>query len=257
MYPEFFQLGDTTLYSYGVLIMIGTVAGYFYMASAAKRELHVDQSKIQNLVILLIGGAFIGGKLFFYFEDPGFYFHPPSNMFVNFRTGFVFYGSLLFAVPLAIWYFRKEKWPLWSMLDHIAITTLIVHFFGRVGCFLAGCCYGKETTMVWGVTFSHELSKARPLHTSLHPSQLYEAFTLLVLFVGLLLFKKYKRFEGQLFIIYLVSYSVARGFLELFRGDLRRGFVIDNVLSHSQFISLIIISIALLLYRKRRSGAKN
>lgn len=250
MHPELFTIGSTTVHTYGFLIMIGALLGYIYMAYTCKRDLGISPDKIQSLAIIVILGAFAGGKLFFYFERPSFYFNPPSNMLVNFRTGFVFYGSLLFAVPLAIWFFRKEKWPLWPMMDRLAITTLIIHMFGRLGCFSAGCCYGKPTDVAWGVTFTDQLSKAEPLHTALHPTQLYEAGFLAILLAVLLMFQRHKRFEGQIFFIYLITYAVGRGVIEIFRGDLRRGFIIEDVLSHSQFISLLIIAFALWMYKR-------
>ena len=250
MHPILFEIGDFTIHTYGFMIMTGAFLAYLYMSRAAKKELGIDPDKIQTLAIYLILSAFIGGKLLFYLEDPGYYFNPPSNMTKNFRTGFVFYGSLLFAVPLAVWYFRKEKWPLWPMMDRLAITTLIIHMCGRIGCFSAGCCYGVPTEKPWGVKFSHEHTQAEPMHVALHPTQLYEAFFLLGILVFLIMFKRHKRFEGQLFMIYLMLYAGGRALIEIFRGDLRRGFIIEDVLSHSQFISIFIIAFVLWMYRR-------
>ena len=250
MHPEFFSIGNFPVHTYGFMIMLGALLAYLYMVRTAKKELGIDPDKIQPVALYIILGAFIGGKLLFFFEKPSFYFNPPSNMLENFRTGFVFYGSLLFAVPIAIWYFRKEKWPLWAMMDGLAIATLILHTSGRMGCFFAGCCYGTPTDLPWGVTFTDELAQAKPLHTALHPTQLYESFFLLSVLVFLIMFKRYKRFEGQLFMMYLMLYAVGRGVIEIFRGDLRRGFLIEDVLSHSQFISFFIIAFALGMYRR-------
>jgi len=250
MHPELFSIGNFTVHTYGFMIMLGALLGYLYMSRAAKKELGIDPDKIQTLAIYVILSAFIGGKLFFYFEKPSYYFNPPSNMLEDFRTGFVFYGSLLFAVPIAVWFFRKEKWPLWPMMDRLAITTLIIHMFGRLGCFSAGCCYGIPTDAAWGVTFTDPLSQADPKHIALHPTQLYEALFLAGVLVFLLMFKRYKRFEGQLFMIYLMLYAVGRAVIEIYRGDLRRGFIIEDVLSHSQFISVFIIAFALWMYRR-------
>ena len=256
MHPELFSIGNFTVHTYGFMIMLGALLGYIYMSMSAKKDLGIDPDKIQTLAIYVILAAFIGGKLFFYFEKPSFYFNPPSNMLVNFRTGFVFYGSLIFALPIAVWFFRKEKWPLWPMLDRLAITTLIIHASGRLGCFAAGCCYGVPTDAPWGVTFTHELSQAEPLHTALHPTQLYESFFLMGILVFLLMFKRHQRFEGQLFSIYLMLYAIGRGVIEIFRGDLRRGFIIEDILSHSQLISIFMIAVALWMYVRQRKRGK-
>lgn len=260
MHPEFvsFELfgNEITIHFYGLLIALGAFSGYLYMAHNAKKQLGVDTEVIQGLCIWIIFAAFVGGKVLFYMEKPSFYFNPPSNMLHNFRTGFVFYGSLIFAIPTAIWYFRKYKLPLLPMLDLLAITACIIHIFGRMGCFMAGCCYGLPTDKPWGVTFTDEISKA-PLHQSLHPTQLYEIFLIGSIMVVLLMFKRYQRFKGQLFFIYVMLYAVGRSINEIFRGDIRRGFVIDNVLSHSQFISLLLIAAMLYFYvRTQKRSAR-
>lgn len=250
MYPELFRIGDFIVPAYGFLIMVGAGIGFFYMKYATKKELGIDGDKIKTLAILMVFGAFVGGKLFFYLEKPSYYFNPLSNMMVDFRSGFVFYGSLLFVIPLAIWFFRREKWPAWPMLDHFAITATIVHGFGRLGCFLAGCCYGLPTKSAVGVVFTDLKSKA-PLDQHLHPTQLYSFSLIFALFLLLLMFKRHKRFEGQLFFIYIAVYAAGRSVIEIFRGDLRRGFVLENWISHSQFISILLITIVTWLYWKR------
>ena len=248
MFPEIIEIAGQTIYSYGVLIAIGAALGFYYTSHHAKIELGIDPDKIQTLAIMIILAAFIGGKFFYYLEEPGFYFNPPSNMLKNFRTGFVFYGSLLFVIPTAVWFFRKNKLPVLPMLDIIAITGTIVHFFGRLGCFAAGCCYGIPTDSALGVIFTHEASKAKPHHVALHPTQLYEATLILSIFLILNMFKRYQRFQGQLFLVYIALYALGRGVIEIFRGDIRRGFIIDDILSHSQLISLVMVGGVLYFY---------
>ncbi len=235
--------------------MTGAFVAYFYMVWISKKELKIEKDKIQSLCIYVILAAFIGGKLLFFLEKPSYYFNPPSNMLNNFRQGFVFYGSLLFAIPTAIWYFRKEKWPVWSVLDRLAIAGVIVHMFGRMGCFFAGCCYGLPTDGFLAVTFTDPISQAEPLHTPLHPTQLYEATFLLFVLGTLLMIRRNQRFDGQVILIYIALYSVGRGIIEVFRGDLRRGFVIEDILSHSQFISLLLLAgVSFLYFRLRKKN---
>lgn len=251
MHPEFFTFSlfgsSITLHYYGVLIAIGAFFGYLYLARAAKAELGIPTETIQGLARWIIIAAIVGGKLLFYLEKPAFYFGNPANMLNNFRTGFVFYGSLLFAVPAAIWYIRRHKVPVLPLLDRLAITSCIIHGFGRWGCFMAGCCYGLPTDHHFGVTFTDPLSKA-PLHESLHPTQLYEVSLITVILAILIMFKRHKRFEGQLFIVYVVLYAVGRSITELFRGDMSRGYIIDGLLTHSQFISILLVGMAIYFY---------
>ena len=248
MHPELFSIGGFQIHTYGFMIMLGAVLGFFYMSYSAKKELGIEKDKIQNLAIFIIIAAFVGGKLLFYLENPSYYFGSWEAMRRNFRTGFVFYGSLLFAIPVVVWFFKKEKWPLWAMMDRIAITACIIHSMGRMGCFFAGCCHGVPTDVPWGVTFTHRLSQAEPLHTPLHPTQLYSSFMILTILVILVMLKRHQRFEGQLFFVYIILYAIGRGIIEIFRGDEERGYIVDNLLSHSQFISIIVIAITIWVY---------
>lgn len=257
MHPELFSIGKFTIHTYGFMIMIGASLGFLYMSYTVKKELGIEREKIQNLAIFIILSAFIGGKLFFYLENPSYYFGSLQNMKNNFRTGFVFYGSLLFAIPVVIWFFKKEKWPVWSMMDRIAITACIIHGMGRLGCFFAGCCHGIPSNLPWAVTFTDPLSQAEPLNTALHPTQLYSATLIFSLLIILLMFKRHKRFEGQLFFIYIILYAAGRSLIEIVRGDEERGYIIDGIISHSQFISLIVISVAIWGYLKFKNSAKS
>ncbi len=205
------------------------------------------------LFLLLIFAGVVGGKLFLIFEDPSLYLSHPTELLS--KNGFVFYGSLLTAIPVMLWYFKKNKLPVAGMLDVMAAVTCIVHGFGRIGCFNAGCCYGKSTQSFLGVVFTDPACQAEPLNVSLHPTQLYEASSVFLILIILLIIDRKKNFDGQVFLTYLILYAIARSVIELFRGDLQRGFVIDNVLSYSQFVSLILIVVAIYFYVKLKRKA--
>ena len=142
------------------------------------------------------------------------------------------------------------------MLDIMAITGTIVHFFGRIGCFCAGCCYGLPTGSDWGIVFTDPASKASPLHEHLHTTQLYSAGMILTIGLILWFFKQRKRFHGQVFLIYLALYAFGRSIIEVYRGDEARGFVIEDILSHSQFISLLVVSAVIYYYFKLDKKAR-
>ena len=112
MHPEFITIGSLTIHMYGLMIMLGAITGYFYLSRTSKKELGIEPEKIQNLAIIIIVAAFLGGKLLFYLEEPSYYLTSWDNMAGNFRTGFgIGDGSLLFALPAIVWYFRKQKFP--------------------------------------------------------------------------------------------------------------------------------------------------
>lgn len=254
MYPELLEIGAFVMHSYGFFIALGSYAAYSYLAYAAKKELGIDNRKISTLFMIIVAAAFVGGKLLFYLEDPAYYFNTPSNMVRSIGNGFVFFGSLLFVIPAVGWYFRQHKIPVWPMLDLLGITACIVHAFGRVGCFLAGCCHGIPTEAWVGVTFTDPNCSAEPLHTPLHPTQLYEAASIAAIGFFLWWLKKRKKFEGQVFLVYLILYGVARSIIEVFRGDEERGYIIEHWLSHSQFISVLLIVAVAFVYRLRAQG---
>jgi phosphatidylglycerol---prolipoprotein diacylglyceryl transferase len=248
MHPVLFTLGPVTIYTYGFCIAIGALLGFLYMNRLGSKFYGLTFDQSNTLFILLVLAGFVGGKFFMLFESPSYYFQHPGHLFSG--SGFVFYGSFLFAIPCMLWYFRKNKIPTLGMLDIMAPVTCIVHGFGRIGCFMAGCCYGKPTLSSFGVIFTDAKCQAEPLNTRLYPTQLMEAGLIFIILGALLLLRHRKKFDGQLFLIYLMSYATGRGILEIFRGDLDRGFLIKDVLSNSQLISLLIIALAAFFYVK-------
>lgn len=238
-----------SIYSYGTLIALGAFLGYVYTAIKAKKRFGVKNDTIQTLIILIVIAAVVGGKFFMIFEDPIGFIHDPASLIEDFGNGFVFYGSLIFAVPTIIIFLRVKKIPIWPMFDVIAVLTTIVHAFGRLGCFMAGCCYGVPHKGFPSVVFTDPKSQAEPLHTPLHPTQLYSACTIAAIGLFLVWYEKRKKFDGELMLLYLMIYAVARAVIEVFRGDVQRGYVIDGILSNSQFISILIFSGTAMLYR--------
>ena len=247
MHPILFQLGPITVYTYGFYIAVGATLGFTYMAIQGKKQFGLTFDKANTLFILLVLSAVVGGKVFFFFESPAYYLKNLSTLLSG--SGFVFYGSLLFCIPTMLFFFKKNNLPILGMLDIMGMVTCIVHAFGRIGCFNAGCCYGTHTDSFLGVIYSHEKCQA-PLGESLHPVQLYESGFIFLLLAGLWLLRGRKQFDGQLFLLYLMIYAGGRSVLELFRGDEARGYIVPGWISHSQFISILVIVISAISYFK-------
>lgn len=246
MHPVLFEVAGISLYSYGFMIALGAIAGVAYMAIQGKQDVGLTFDQANSLFLFICLAAFLGGKLFLIFEDPAYYLGHLQKLLTG--RGFVFYGSFLFAIPTMFLFFRSNKLPTYAMLDVMAVTTCLVHMFGRMGCFMAGCCYGKPTASVFGVTFTNAACQA-PLNTPLHPTQLYEAIYILAVMIVLIFLRSRKKFYGQLFLVYLILYAVGRFGLEYFRGDRARGFVIEHYISNSQFIAILILATVLFIYR--------
>jgi phosphatidylglycerol---prolipoprotein diacylglyceryl transferase len=248
MHPVLFEIGSLKIYSYGFMIAIGVISAVTYLALRGKQEVKLTFDQANNLFLIIFLAAIIGGKFFLFLERPSYYVTDPGKLFTG--SGFVFYGSFLFAVPAMLWFFRKNKLPVYQMLDIMAIVTCLVHMFGRVGCFMAGCCYGKPTSSLIGIVFSDPACQAQPLNTPLFPTQLMEAGFILMVMIVLLYIRGKRQFHGQLFLLYLMLYAAGRFVMEYFRGDAVRGFVIEDYISHSQFMALLIIAVVVYFYRK-------
>lgn len=246
MHPVLFEVGGITVYSYGFMIALGVIGGVAYMFFQGKKDVGLTFDQSNALFLLIFIAAFVGGKVFLLLENPSLYLSEPKKLLTG--RGFVFYGSFLFAIPTMLWFFKKHKLNTYKMLDVMAVVTCIVHIFGRIGCFFAGCCYGKPTTGSLGITFTDKACQA-PLNTPLVPTQLLEAgFIFLVMLFLLSIKSKFQKFYGQLFLLYLILYAIGRSVLEIFRGDVARGFIIDGYLSHSQFIALLVVLVTGFVY---------
>lgn len=248
MRPVLFEIGGIAIYSYGFLIALGAVAGITYMVVRGKKEVGLTFDQANSLFLYIFLAAFVGGKVFLFLEDASYYLDHPKKLLTG--KGFVFYGSFLFAIPTMFWFFRKQKLPTYAMLDIMAVTTCLVHMFGRLGCFMAGCCYGLPTDSIFGVTFTDPACDAKPLGTPIHPTQLYESFYIFLVMLVLLFLRGRRKFYGQLFLTYLLLYAIGRYGLEFFRGDLQRGFIIKDYLSHSQFIALLMVAAVAYVYTR-------
>lgn len=227
------------VYSYATCIVIGALIAALYTKHNCRKNLGFEISN--SFFYLLFIASFVGGKVFYYLEKPIYFLNNPSQMLYNFSGGFVFYGSFLFAIPFVIIYFKKRKQPLLLILDILAITTLIVHAIGRIGCFFGGCCYGRPTNGFLGIVFKNSNNIA------VYPIQLFEALVLLTIMTGLLIYKKHQKFSGQIFLLYLTLYAVSRIILENFRGD-ARVYLFNGLMSQAQTIALLLIIISIITF---------
>jgi len=250
--PDFLQgflPAHISLHSYGFMIALGVIAS-FIIALKMTKKYGLNADKLSSLFLWVMIAAVVGGRIFFYFEDINRYISDPSQLLEVRGGGFVFYGSLIFAVPTLIWWLKRNKIPVRPVLDIIAFISPTIQSFGRVGCFMAGCCHGKVCDNALGVTFSHPDTLARPINTPLYPTQLFDIGINLIIIATLLLIRKKKQFEGQLFLIYIVMYGVGRSINEIYRGDEARGFVFNGLLSHSQFIAICLIAITTVFWMR-------
>ncbi|MDH5173997.1 MAG: prolipoprotein diacylglyceryl transferase [Elusimicrobiota bacterium] len=244
MYPVLFRLGPLTIYSYGLMVAIGCLAGFFYIRGEAKR-IGFDMEKIMSLFLWVLISGFVGGRILYIFVEWERFLNEPLRTIFG-RGGFVFYGGFVLAFGIGVWQIRRKSLNLWKTADIFTPAVAVAYAIGRIGCFLNGCCYGRPTDSWLGVSFPSE-SPAGSLGEPLIPIQLFSSLNLFVIFGVLLTLRRYKKFDGQLFWLYVLLYGVSRSIIEIFRGD-PRGQI--WMFSTSQFLGIIFAILALIMLGK-------
>src|SRR5215203_5368735 len=252
MYPEINHIGSFPINTYGVFLAMAFLCAILVTVRLARRD-GLPSEKIYDLSLWMLLAASIGSKILMLFTEPEYRDHPWQLVSLDFlRSGGVFYGGLIGAVLMGYFLLKRYKLPWWKTADACAPGIAIGNFFGRQGCFAAGCCWGKPTTLPWGVKFTqrgHEITGV-PINSYLHPTQLYESFAMLLVFVFLIWLHKRKRFSGQVILAYALLYSAIRFAIEFVRDDPRGdvlGLTTLTGLSTSQLISLVIGITALIV----------
>lgn len=239
MRPILLQFGTFRIYAYGFFIVLGFIAAVVLAAlKIRKSNVGVSFENIVDLFFYTVLSALIGARLLFVLINFDLYRQHPVEIFKIWEGGLVFYGGFALAVTVAFCYMRWHRLPIWKLADTISPLIALGLSLGRIGCFFAGCCYGKETSLPWAVVFRNQDSLAR-LNTPLHPTQLYDAVNGLGIFFLLSWIEKRKTFDGQIFWLFLFLYVTTRFFIEIFRGD-PRGFLFGNLLSTSQAIGVLL-----------------
>jgi phosphatidylglycerol---prolipoprotein diacylglyceryl transferase len=255
VYPELFKVGPFTVYTYGVLLAASYLLG-LRLAMWRAKKWGLDPNRVLDLGIYIIIAALVGAKLLLLIVDFD-QFRNPRELLNLARLGGVFYGGLLLAVGVAFWYIHRHRLPFWTTCDVFAPGIALGHVTGRLGCLAAGCCYGKPTDMPWAIVFTNPLAAANvgtPLGIPLHPTQVYEAGTsLIILAILLATERRGRRFAGRTFWAYMFLYAISRYVIEIYRGD-PRGTVF-GMFSTSQFISVVLapLSLIMLFWLSRRA----
>lgn len=244
MFPELFSIGPVTIHSYGLMVAVGVITAVWLADARAMKTGVAEEGFMFNLGLFSVIGGFAGSKILFWLTILPDVLANPSIM-EDFGNGFVVYGGLIGGILTAVAYCRVKKTDFFACFDIAAPVIALAQFFGRIGCFLAGCCYGKQTDSPLGIVFHDSLYA--PVEVPLFPIQLLSAVLNLAnfLFLSWLWDKKIKK--GAVGAMYIITYSVGRFVLEFFRGDLERGAV--GALSTSQFISIftVIIGVGMLI----------
>ena len=254
MHPILFEIRGFPVYTYGVLLAAAYLLGLQF-ALMRGRQRGLDPNRIMDLGIWIIISALAGAKLLLLVIDFKTFTSSWSAFMTLLRSAGVFYGGLIAAVVVALWYLKRHKMPMWTVTDVFAPGIALGHVVGRLGCLFAGCCFGRRTAVPWAITFHSEFAAQNvgtPLEVPLHPTQIYEAGAeLLILVLLLTTERRGKPFPGRTFWSYMLLYGISRSIIEFYRGD-PRGMIWG--FSTSQFLSLLIVplAIAMLVILSRR-----
>ncbi|NOZ12851.1 MAG: prolipoprotein diacylglyceryl transferase [Acidobacteria bacterium] len=258
MFPKLIQIGSFYIPTYGVLVTTGVILGlYLTLRLAAKTGFSKEEKEqTANLIIYTVIGGVLGSKLLLVLVDFHYYVAHPIELVQVLRSGGVFYGGLIGGMLTAAWLFHRYKLSFYRVADVAAPHIALGHAIGRLGCFSAGCCYGKACGLPIAVEFHSKFAHSIvgvPLNTPIYPTQLMSSISLFIIFLVLrFYFWPRRKFQGQMIWLYVLIYSAFRFGIEFFRGDADRGFVF-HILSTSQFISAILFFAAIvMLYRLSR-----
>lgn len=258
MHPVLIDLGFATIGTYGFALVLAYLSAIWFGVFRARQE-GIPPGQILDLSVWLLVGAIVGAKLLLVIVEWRQYVAQPRLLLGIIRLGGVFYGGLIISVLTGLWYMRRKGLDTWQVSDILAPSIALGQAVGRVGCFMAGCCYGKACRLPWAVTFTDPVAHDNvgvPLHVSLHPTQLYSSLNSMVIFTLLLWVSRRKRFRGQVFWTYVGVYSVTRALIEFLRGD-HRGALFGGTVSTSQFVSLLLFLVAVVAYRHLGKRADN
>lgn len=252
MHPILFTLGPFTIHTYGALLATGALLGLWVVFRQAKRAPELNPDHVVNLAFWALIAGLLGTRVFFVFLEPEGFLEHPWRFFALWEGGLVFYGGIAFAVPLVFILARRWRQPLLPLLDVGAPGLALAQGFGRLGCFSAGCCYGRPWDGACSVVFSDPNTLA-PRDIPLHPAQLYSALELFVLFGLLMWLSRHRRFAGQVFFTYGLIHGVSRLIIEQFRGDWR-GETLVAGLTTTGLLALVfvVVSAAALFFLNRR-----
>jgi len=239
MKNELLTFGPITIYGYGLMISIGVLAAYITAEFRAKR-LHLKHELIFDLTIWSLIGGILGAKLLYLITQVKEIIEDPK-LLLDVSHGFVVYGGIIGGILTGFLFCKRHKLNFLKYFDLVMPSIALAQGFGRIGCLLAGCCYGAETTGAFSIVF-HESNYA-PNGLHLIATQPISSALDFLNFFALIIITKFKKADGQVAGFYLIFYSIGRFILEFFRGDLERGTI--GILSTSQFISIFLLAIGL------------
>jgi len=252
VHPIAFHFGSLSVHWYGVFVAAGFLIGLW---TASRRGLlsGISPETIMDFAPWLMIGVIVGARtlhVITYWREE-FADKPWTEIFMVQHGGLVFYGGFFGAAIATIFYARRKKLPLLKFTDVLAPSVSLGHAFGRIGCLMTGCCFGKQCSLPWAIRFpvGHETHPSGFPATPVHPTQIYESILNFCLYLFLAWLYRRKKFDGQILAAYLLGYAVVRSFVEIFRDDYKASeYFFNGAISPGQFVSIGIFAAGLILF---------
>lgn len=241
MYPILFKIGPLALRSWGFMLLIGFVLGYWLAVKRAEKY-NIPKAVLLDLALYLLLAGIIGGRLVYVLLNINFYAHNPLQIIAIWNGGLSFYGSLGAGVLTTIVFCRRRGISFFRIADLLTPSLALGYAFGRIGCFLNGCCYGVPTNLPWGVRFPGVF-----FGEPVHPVQLYASASNFLFMFVLLWFDKRKKAEGHTFALYMMLYSFYRGLAEILRKGATAQTLFDGI-TQGQVASVVLFFIGVYLW---------
>jgi len=233
MHPILFKIGNFAVYSYGVIIAFSIFLVSFLILRRGGKE-GFNEETLLNVVFLIVVSGLFGARLLHVLVHFSYYFRHPLEIIAIRHGGMAVQGGVIFGLTAGILFLRRTKLPTLKILDLLALYLPLGQAIGRIGCFLNGCCYGKETNFFLSIKFPFD-------NISRHPTQIYYCLSNLFIFLILFFLWKGKRKNGSILLIYFMLYSISRYGIDFLRGNLEPGSL---SLYPTQVISFFIFLIA-------------
>ena len=242
MWPIILKIGPITIYSYGFMLAVGFLTAVWLAGRNVSQRPDFDKEKIIDLVLILLVSGIIGARLTYVLLNIDEYIRSPLEIIKIYHGGLVFYGGLITAVLTGWILVRQWEWDFLKTGDILMPYAALGHAFGRIGCLLNGCCYGRPTESFVGICLPGEIN-------SLHPTQIYSSLSLLAIFVILRVMGDKVKKRGFVTYSYFLLYPSARFTIELFRGDVPK---ILWGLTFSQIVSIMVFLVTIILLTVKR-----
>lgn len=254
MFPVLLDLGFFKINTYGTLIVLGFLVALGLIRRRAKIDGFEPDTAVDLAFWALLMGL-LGSRILYILTQLDYFIANPLKIIDIREGGLVFYGGFISGAATFIYFCRKYKFPMLKTMDMAVPSLAIAQSFGRIGCFFAGCCYGKEAVgLPWAIIFPPQSTGAPP-GIPLHPTQLYDSLNTLIIFGITFALQSRKKFHGQVLATYMLMYAVGRSIVESYRGDTIRKFWIEPYLSTSQGISIFIFIGGILVWYTARNNS--